>query len=441
MNLLRAQFQRKFLFRCAAVILAGSVILAACTAPPSATTQIQPTASGTKTVTSDPTKTILSQVSPSRVTTNSISQPTNPPPNVTGTPTPAKVDIGNEPLRGSSCLSKDTGELVPTPINSNIRATRTPMPSPIPTKANGLSSLSARAGFGMANYSDPEFWATSLGAGWFISWRVLGRSPKQIPEHWQTIQVGKGCIYPSLNFIRWEAAKYPGNVWIVGNEPDVIWQDNVLPEEYAHLYHDAYQAIKNADPSSKVAVGAISQATPLRLAYLDRVLTEYRTKYGSAMPADWWTIHGYVLREQRNSWGVDIPPGFTEEKGMLWEVSDHGRLDLFKDLIIGFRKWMADHGYQNTPLALTEFGILMPPDYGYPLDQVAKYMQDTFHWLQNTQDLATGYPGDDHQLVQRWAWFSLNYDLYPAPNLADLKTNQLTLLGKTFRDYVLSFNP
>ena len=25
----------------------------------------------------------------------------------------------------------------------------------------------------------------------------------------------------------------PGAIWLVGNEPDCIWQDNVLPEEYA----------------------------------------------------------------------------------------------------------------------------------------------------------------------------------------------------------------
>jgi len=301
--------------------------------------------------------------------------------------------------------------------------------------------LSKRAGFGLADWASPEYWAASLHSGWFISWRVLERSAQQIPEHWQTIRVGKGCIYPSLDYLSWAAASYPGSVWIVGNEPDVIWQDNVLPEEYAHLYHDAYVTLKGADPTASVAVGAISEATPLRLAYLDRVLAEYKTSFGSPLPADWWTIHNYILREQRNSWGVEIPPGFSEDKGMLWEVSDHGRLDLFKDLIIRFRKWMADHGYQETPLALTEFGILMPPEYGYPPDQVAKYLQDTFHWLQDSHDPVTGYPGDNHQLVQRWAWFSLSYDLYSAPNLADLKSSQLTLLGKTFKDYILTYRP
>jgi hypothetical protein len=289
--------------------------------------------------------------------------------------------------------------------------------------------------------SSPEPWAAILKAGWYVNWSVEKRSPSQLPELWQTVRVHKNCIYPSLEYIQWLAANYPGSVWIIGNEPDVIWQDNVEPEEYAHLYHDAYTAIKHADPTARIAVGAISQGTPLRLAYLDRALAEYQKKYGQKLPADWWTVHGYVLREQHNSWGVEIPPGFTVDQGMLWEISDHGRLDLFKQDLIAFRQWMAKNGYHNTPLALTEFGILMPPDYGFPIEQVAQYMQDTFHWLQTAQDAAYGDPGDNNLLVQRWAWFALDCIPYPSPNLEDRKTGELTLLGVTFQDYIKTFHP
>lgn len=287
----------------------------------------------------------------------------------------------------------------------------------------------------------PEPWASALSSGWYLTWSVLKRSPKQIPEHWQTIRVGKNCIYPSLEYNAWVASNFPGSVWIIGNEPDVIWQDNIVPEEYAVLYHDAYETIKKADPTAKVATAAVAQATPLRLAYLDRILAEYQKRYNTPMPVDWWTIHGYILREQHNSWGVDIPPGFFDEHGMLWEVSDHGRMDLFEANIIAFRRWMVDRGYRNTPLALTEFGIMMPADYGFPPDQVVIFLQDTFHWLQTAQDNSIGYSADDNKIVQRWAWFSLYYDLYPAPNLADPKTGELTVLGKAFHDYVLNYRP
>lgn len=298
-----------------------------------------------------------------------------------------------------------------------------------------------RAGFGLAQPADPEYWAGALDSGWYLSWGVAKRAPSQLPEHWQTVRVGLDCYYPDAAYLRWAASNFPGAIWIIGNEPDVIWQDNVAPEEYARLYHDVYAVLKSADPTAKVAVGSISQGTPLRLAYLDRVLAEYQKRYQSALPADWWTVHGYVLREQRNSWGVEIPPGFSEDQGVLREVKDHGRLDLFKEQIVAFRRWMADNGYGDKPLALTEFGILMPPNYGYPTDKVVQYLKDTFDWLQNSKDAQIGLASDSGHLVQRWAWFSLAYDVYPAPNLADISTGNLTAIGQAFHDYVLKYHP
>ena len=126
---------------------------------------------------------------------------------------------------------------------------------------------------------------------------------------------------------------------------------------------------------------------------------------------------------------------------MLWEISDHRRLDLFKQDLIAFRKWMAINGYRSTPLALTEFGILMPPDYGFPIEQVAQYMQDTFHWLQTAQDASIGNPDDNNLLIQRWAWFALDCIPYPSPNLEDTTTGTLTMLGVTFQEYLKTFHP
>jgi hypothetical protein len=368
------------------------------------------------------------------------------------TPPPASSTMASstptspEPPRGSYCGGSASGDILVPPTSTPPAGTQieTPQPliTPLPSGQYDLTGLSTRAGFGMVPFgSAPEPWAAVLKAGWYVNWNVEKRFPSQLPELWQTIRVHQNCIYPSMEYIQWVEINYPGSVWIVGNEPDVIWQDNTLPEDYAHIYHDAYTAIKQADPTARVAVGAISQGTPLRLAYLDRVLAEYQKKYNQKMPADWWTVHGYVLREQHKSWGVEIPPGFTEDHGMLWEISDHSRLDLFKQDLVAFRQWMANNGYRNTPLALTEFGILMPPEYGFPIDQVSQYMQDTFHWLQTAQDSAIGDPKDNNLLIQRWAWFALDCIDYPSPNLEDIQTGELTLLGTTFRDYILAFHP
>jgi len=159
-------------------------------------------------------------------------------------------------------------------------------------------------------------------------------------------------IQPPLSRIRNLARQAPGSVWIIGNEPDVIWQDNLPPEDYAVAYGQVYDTIKVADPTALVAVGGVSQGTLLRFQYLDRVLGAYQGRYQKPLPADWWTVHGYVLREEHASWGVEIPPGIPVEQGNLYEIDDHGRLDIFEKHLRDFRAWMAHNGYQEVPLAL-----------------------------------------------------------------------------------------
>ena len=243
------------------------------------------------------------------------------------------------------------------------------------------------------------------------------------------IRVHEDCISPSVEQIGLAARNSQGSVWIIGNEPDVIWQDNVTAIKYAATYHDIYGMIKSSDPTALIAVGGISQATPLRLQYLDQVLQTYQDLYHEPMPVDWWTVHGYVLREEKDSWGVDIPPGIDATQGELREVADHGRIDLFEAQLRAFRQWMAENGYQNTPLALTEFGILMPSSYGFPTDMVASYLEQTFTWLDQVQDEAIGYPADKYHLVQRWAWFSISDPTYSTSDLGDLSSGKLTIVG------------
>jgi len=221
----------------------------------------------------------------------------------------------------------------------------------------------------------------------------------------------------------------------------VIWQDAITAEEYACTYHDLYQLIKAADPQAQIAVAGVAQATPLRLAYLDRVLSTYQTAYGEPMPVDWWTVHGFVLREESGSWGVEIPPGFTVQYGQRYEIEDHASIDLFKKQILAFRAWMEKNGYRNKPLALTEFGILMPQDYGFPTELVQQYMRDSFTWLASATDASIGQPQDGNHLVQRWAWFSLSDPFYPGSDLADLPKGCLTPLGETYREFVSNYLP
>ena len=333
----------------------------------------------------------------------------------------------------SSSQGSNLGPLVPeqgtpAPVSPlGEKETATPIPG---------NSWSARAGFSISTSTDPLHWAQMLGSSWYLDWSVQGETEANGPEHWQMVRVHEDCITPSPEAIRASASSYPGQVWIIGNEPDVIWQDNTTAPSYAIFYHELYQLIKISDPTARLAVGGIAQATPLRLQYLDQVLATYQELYGELLPADWWTVHGYVLREEKGSWGVEIPPGMDVVQGELYEVSDHGRLDLFESQLVAFRQWMKDNGYQYTPLALTEFGILMPTSYGFPYESIAEYLEQTFAWLYEAEDASTGDPGDSYHLVQKWAWFSVTDPNYPSSNLGDLSTGSLTLVGERFRNVV-----
>jgi hypothetical protein len=354
--------------------------------------------------------------------------------------------LKQEMLPPSNPTCQRVNQEILTPATSIPPSTDGIQPFPTEIFGNGVETLNfspgdltPRAGFGISAAADPLTWANKLNSGWYINWSTDLRRTYQFPQYWQMIRLSKGCAFPSLETTRWMALHYPGQVWIIGNEPDVIWQDAITPEDYARFYHDFYTTIKSVDQSALVAVAGISQATPLRLQYLDRVLSTYQAEYGMEMPVDWWTVHGFVLHEERGTWGVEIPPGFSTDQGKLYEIEDHGSLPLFKEQIVTFRRWMAQNGYQSTPLALTEFGILMPPDYGFPVEFVQQYLQDTFQWLANARDPQTGLQSDDFRLVQRWAWFSLSDPLYPNADLADLQASRLTPLGQTFRQFLIDF--
>ncbi len=115
-----------------------------------------------------------------------------------------------------------------------------------------------------------------LGAGWHISCQ---RGEDPVPaagmECAQLVGVTGGVDASDTASLREIAARNPGLLWLVGNEPDVIWQMNATPEEYARLYHDVYVAVKAGDPTSQVAIGGVSLVTPLRLRYLEEVLAAY----------------------------------------------------------------------------------------------------------------------------------------------------------------------
>jgi hypothetical protein len=279
--------------------------------------------------------------------------------------------------------------------------------------------------------------AAALGIGWYMTWQVRVADDENAgPEHWQMVRVSQEGFWPGPETLREVASARPGAVWLVGNEPDVVWQDNTTAEQYARHYHRIYGILKDADPTSVVAAGGVSQPTPLRLEYLDRVLAAYRDAYGEPLPSDMWHVHNFVLREERDSWGVGIPPGFGVDAGVLREIDEHDSLAIFREQVVAFREWMASRGQRDRPLAVTEYGILMPSDYGFGYERVSRFMVDTFDYFLAARSFDTGYQDDDNRLVQFWCWYSTVSPTYPTGDLFSADTGRLTPLGVAYARYV-----
>jgi hypothetical protein len=281
--------------------------------------------------------------------------------------------------------------------------------------------------------------ASLLGFGWYLDWTVRpdGLRSAEV-SYMPMIRLRDGKITPTGNALLAAVDALPGALWLIGNEPDVKWQDNVTPESYAQAYHDLYILLKGRDPTCQVAIGGVSQPTPLRLRYLDQVLQAYRERYGQEMPVDVWNVHNFVLREERGSWGVDIPPGMDDNSGRLYAIDDHDDLAVFRQQLVEFRRWMVERGQKDKPLIVTEYGILMPNEYGFPPEAVRRFMLDTFEVMRALKDPDLGYAADGGRLVQRWCWFSLQDERYPTGNLVQPGSGQRTLLGEAFAAYIAS---
>lgn len=245
------------------------------------------------------------------------------------------------------------------------------------------------------------------------------------PEYWSEAIITPTLTADGLGQV---VDENPGGIWLVGNEPDrPYFMDDVLPSQYAQAYHDTYNFIKQRDPSALVGVGGIVVPTPLRLQYLDMILGEYQSRYGRTMPVDVWNTHIHIVREVKDSWGADIPPGIDETVGTLFTKSQHADLATFQQLIFDFRAWMKGRGQQDKPLIISEFGILWPEwlndEFGNPFDapRVIAFMQETMAWLDGYADSELGYPADNHRLVQRWNWYSLDDDAFLPPPQEDFR--------------------
>ncbi len=343
-------------------------------------------------------------------------------------------------------------------LNSQLQA-QAPTPTPYPSYAGGdfflppYPSDADRMGFGKASNDD----AAVLNAGWYLDWGAAvnpahpggaeyGRTIYLYTHDTGTLGCGRKAPATELSQItasltgtalinRVQAA--PGALWMVGNEPDSIYNGNPLQAElYAELYHYFYTAIKTADPTAKVAVGAIVQPSPLRMEYLDKARSHYQTLYGEPMPVDVWNIHFYRLNEGPcGTWGAAVPPFSSSSYGwnFAFSAGELLNVDKLESALRDFRRWMADRGYGDKPLIITEFGVLPPPTYGgFDNNTAAQFLDDMFNMMLTATDPATGLAADGNRLVQAWAWYSTRDTVFGYGGDLFNGDGTLTVIGNRF---------
>ena len=361
-----------------------------------------------------------------------------------------------------------TIQFIPTSVRTEtVSSPLQPTPSATPYLAPGPLWRFGVARVRRALTAYDSYGIASMRFGWYVDFNVIVESPTPYGmEYVPTVRVKQlklapdgakteccvSCGYvvpyeytvsPSISRIKTTATQHPGMTWLLGNEMDnrdtasssACWrQDEMLPELYAQAYHDLYYAIKGADPTAQVAIGGMVGFTDLRRQYLDRVWAEYSRLYGQAMPVDIWNTHLYVLQEATGSFGAGIPAGLSETSGASYTILDNKDFTKAWAQIVSLRTWMKDHGLQNKPFIISEYGVPFPawvdcPTYpdttGCPFtpEQVRdSFMVPSFDAFLNRTDVNIGYPADGYRLVQRWAWFSIDYDYGSCDNGEFLET-------------------
>ena len=140
---------------------------------------------------------------------------------------------------------------------------------------------------------------------------------------------------------------------------------------------------------------------------------------------------------------------------MAYNATEAASIDILREHIMAFRRWMADHGERGKPLIISGFGVRAAPvALGQGNAQAGKamvlgYMISAFDYFRAARSDVLGYPADDNRLVQRWLWHGLYDAEYDAtadagytgvlfsPPSAESQSTQ-TAFGQTFIAYMES---
>ncbi|MFN2222838.1 MAG: CARDB domain-containing protein, partial [Candidatus Promineifilaceae bacterium] len=348
-----------------------------------------------------------------------------------------------------------------------------------------------RFGVATGNNATQRQWVDDVGAGWWMDFAVNYTEPAANGaefNHLIWVEQKKDAhgnylddytVIPSMDgdSLGYLVQRRPGRMWLIGNEVDRgpdpppfsgAGQGDTFPQLYARIYHDVYHYIKAWDPTALVAPSSLVQFTPGRQQYLDIVWDTYMARYGKPMPVDFWNMHLYILPEVTPSGrpnniasvalGTDPALGMLESGdnpakcslANVYCLAEHDDMDVFAEQVVRMRTWMKNHGYQNSPLVITEYSILykyevsggtcsVMDEFGNCFEpaRVSQFTRNSFNYLLTAADPALGYPYDNYKLVQQWIWYGMyNVGSFSVSNLAASNSEPLVLTasGQIFRD-------
>jgi len=108
--------------------------------------------------------------------------------------------------------------------------TQTIPPSPAVSQVKTAWQGRPRWCAGVALGDLPRFDVASLRLGWYLDWQAQAE-PKGggDAEYARMVRLRAGELIPDAPALAVIASAHPGALWLIGNEPDVKWQDNTPP--------------------------------------------------------------------------------------------------------------------------------------------------------------------------------------------------------------------
>ncbi len=275
---------------------------------------------------------------------------------------------------------------------------------PVSTWAQTAPSVDDRFGVILAGLSDDGLPAESraadvlgvLGLHW---WYAFSPGSATVPGT-HRVQMARPSDAPIDLAAR--ARGVPGSAWILGNEPNVPGQDDILPEVFAAWYHDATYAIRAVDPLARfvgpnglnwdftcTGCGGYTSTHD----WSDLFLEAYRAAYGEPPLLDAWGLHVYDV-----DWAN--PPLVHTERSLAQIEGARVWLDEQPDLA-GKPIWVTElgviFGYDSYSVAQVGSATVVAPRGPWRQDAVEGFVADMVGWL-TTRGAELG--------VERWFLYS-----------------------------------